>query len=309
MDDARMKEGSMMIGVAFETLQTEYWVASLDAIRAECAKRNVQILEAVANGDANRQLQQVRNFITRKVDGIIVVPKDGKTVIPMIRAANEAGIPIVCYNRPPDKSDARSVTVVADNFAITKDTVRYLAERARASEVRHKAMILIGDLGDINALGRRDGFDAVVKEYEDCIEVVARVPTEWNNEKALAGVQNAIQAHPDISLIFTSSDMHLPAIVSALKSAGRYKRVDEEGHVLLGAFDGDATAYQMLVDGYLDADGVQNAYFESEAAVQAIVDLKEGKDVPELIRDPGFVIHQGNLEEMKGQMWGAQIRR
>jgi inositol transport system substrate-binding protein len=296
------------VGVAFETLQTEYWVASLAAIRAECARRDLAMLEAVANGDANRQLQQVRNFITRQVSGIIVVPKDGKTVIPMIRAANSAGIPIVCYNRPPDKSDARAVTVVADNYAITKATVNYLARKARASGRKHKALILIGDLGDINAIGRRDGFEDAVKDYPDCLEVVARVPTEWNNEKALAGVANALQAHPDISFIFTSSDLHLPALASALKNANKYHPAGAPGHVLLAGFDGDATAYQMLVDGYLDADGVQNAYFESEAAVQAILDLRAGKPVPDVIPDPGFVIHQDNLKDMAPKMWGAQVK-
>ena len=53
----------------FETLQTEYWVASLEALKAECAKRDVRVLEAVADGDANRQLEQGNNFLARKVDG------------------------------------------------------------------------------------------------------------------------------------------------------------------------------------------------------------------------------------------------
>ena len=116
-------EKKMTIGVSFETLQTEFWVAALDAFRGELAKRNITLLEAIANGDANRQLEQVRNFITRKVDGIIVVPKDSKTIIPVIKSANQAGIPIVLFNRPPDPSEAKSVTVVADNYAITRATV------------------------------------------------------------------------------------------------------------------------------------------------------------------------------------------
>ena len=105
--------GKLTVGVAFETLQTEYWVAGFEAIKAELAKRDMQVLEAVADQDANRQLQQVKNFIARKVDGIILVPKDAKTCIPMIKAANEAGIPIVLFNRPADKSDAKSVAVDA----------------------------------------------------------------------------------------------------------------------------------------------------------------------------------------------------
>jgi hypothetical protein len=43
--------------------------------------------------------------------------------------------------------------------------------------------------------------------------------------------------------------------------------------------------------------------------VQDIVDLRAGKQLPEMIRDPGFVIHQGNLKEKSAQMWGAQVKQ
>jgi ABC-type sugar transport system substrate-binding protein len=299
----------LTLGVAFETLQTEYWIAGYEAIKSECAKRGFKVAEAVADNDANRQLEQVKNFITRKVDGIILVPKDASTCIPMIKAANAAKIPIVLFNRPAGKSDAKSVAVVADNFALTKETVAYMISQAKKSGGKHKAMVLLGDLGDINAIGRRDGFDAAVKEAADTLEIVARVPTEWNQEKAQAGVVNALQANPEINFIFTSSDFLFPSIVSALKSTGKYEKIGAPGHVLLGGFDGDATAFQMLQDGYLDATGVQDVYFEAQQSVQAIVDLRAGNQLPEIIRDPGFVIHQGNLKEKAAQMWGANAKK
>jgi ABC-type sugar transport system substrate-binding protein len=300
---------TLTIGVSFETLQTEYWVAGFNAIKEDLERRNIKMLEAIADGDANRQLEQVKNFVTRKVDGIIIVPKDANTIVSMIKTANEAKIPMVLFNRPPAPSSAKSVTIVADNFAITKATVEYLCEQAKRSGKKHKAMILIGALGDINAVGRRDGFEAAVKDYPQVIDVVARVPTEWNQEKAQAGVVNALQANPDIDFIFTSSDFLLPSIVSALKAAGKYKKIGEPGHVLMAGFDGDATAYRMLVDGYLDATGVQDVYFEARASVQAVLDSLEGKPVAEKILDPGFVIHQGNLKESAPRMWGANVKK
>lgn len=299
----------LTIGVAFETLQTEYWIAGYEAIKSECAKRGFKVVEAVADNDANKQFEQVKNFVTRKVDGIILVPKDASTCIPMIKAANAANIPIVLFNRPAGKSDAKSVAVVADNFALTRDTVAYMIGVAKKSGKKHKAMVLLGDLGDINAVGRRDGFEAAVKEAPETVEVVAQIPTEWNQEKAQAGVVNALQANPDISFIFTSSDFLFPSIVSALKAAGKYHKIGQPGHVLLGGFDGDATAFAMLQDGYLDATGVQDVYFEAEQSVQAIVDLRAAKQLPEIIRDPGFVIHQENLKDKSPQMWGANIKK
>jgi ABC-type sugar transport system substrate-binding protein len=215
-------DGTPVIGVSFDTLQTEYWVASRDALAAEIKARGADLILAVANNDANRQLEQVNNFIAKGVDGIVIAPKDAQAVVPIIKAANRAGIPIVLYNRPPADGAGKSVTVVADNFEITRRTVNYMIEQAGKSGRKHEALILVGDLGDINAVGRRDGFDAAVQSHADLIEVVARVPTEWNQEKALAGVTNALQANPEIDFIFSSSDFLFPSVISALQQAGKY---------------------------------------------------------------------------------------
>jgi ABC-type sugar transport system substrate-binding protein len=99
----------------------------------------------------------------------------------------------------------------------------------------------------------------------------------------------------------------LPSIASALKGAGRYRKTGEAGHVILGGFDGDATAWRMIEEGTLDATGVQDVYFEAKAAIEALLDVKAGKAVPPVILDPGFVIHQGNKAEKAPRMWGARV--
>ncbi len=301
--------GVRTIGVAFETLQTEFWVAGFDRLKSDCAAQGITMLEGVADGDASRQFDQVKNFINRRVDGIVIVPKDGKTVIPMIKAANAAGIPVVLYNRPADPTEAKHTAVAPDNFAITKETVEHLVSLARKTGKKQKAMILMGDLSDVNAIGRRDGFEAAVREAGDAVEVVARIPTDWNQEKALAGVQSAMQAHPDIGLIFTSSDFMFPSIKSVLSNLGKWKRHTEPGHVILGGFDGDATAYQLMTEGYVDATGVQDVYWEAEQAIRVLVDAKAGKAVPARIDDKGFAITQANLKEKEARMWGAVMAR
>lgn len=303
------KRTAPLIGVAFETLQTEYWVASRNGIESELRKRQLEMLESIADGDANRQLEQIRNFVARKVDGIILVPKDAQTPIPMIRDANAAGIPIVLFNRPAAPNDGKSVAVVADNFAIARDTVGWLAAQAVRGVGKRQAAILMGDLSDINAINRRDGFEAALKPHTGAIEVVARIPTEWNQEKALAGLTNALQANPGIDFIFTSSDLLLPSISSALKNAGKWKTAKEAGHVWLAAFDGDATAFRLLTEGYLDADGVQDVQFDTAAAVKAVEELRAGKQLPPVILDPGFVIHRDNVKEMAPRMWGANAAK
>ena len=66
-------------------------------------------------------------------------------------------------------------------------------------------------------------------------------------------------------------------------------------------------AYQMLQDRYLDADGVQDVFYGCSASVQAILRYMKEEPMEELIVDPGFVIHQENLEQKAFNMWGAQF--
>ena len=53
---------------------------------------------------------------------------------------------------------------------------------------------------------------------------------------------------------------------------------------------------------------MQDVYFEVDACVQAIVDLRAGRPVEPVIKDPGFVIHQANLTERSARMWGANVK-
>lgn len=297
-------EGAKTIAVLFDGLYSEFWVAGIQIIREDLKKRGFDIMEAISDQDDNKQFEQVRAAIARKVDGIIIVQTDSNAVIPAIRAANEAKIPMVHFNRPPAESDAFSVAIQADNQKIARDAVAYACEVAKASGRKHKAAILIGDLGDPNAIQRRDGFEEAVARHAEVIEVVAKIPTEWNADTAFAGLTNALQANPDISFLFTSSDFLIPQIRQALRSAGKWHKVGEEGHVIFTGFDGFPEAYALMRDGYMDACGVQNLFYETELAIQSILDLQAGKTVGKLLLDPGFAITQANMQEKAEEMWG-----
>jgi ABC-type sugar transport system substrate-binding protein len=300
-------QGKKTIAVLFDGLYSPFWVAGLDVIKQDLTRRGYEMVQAISDKDDNRQFEQVRAMLARKVDGIIIVQTDSNAVIPAIKAANDAHVPMVHFNRPPAKTDAFSVAVVADNRSITNATVEHMVKVAREKGGKYKAAILIGNLGDPNAIGRRDGFFDVVDKNKDIIDVVARIPTEWNADVAFAGLTNAFQANPDINFLFTSSDFMFPQIVQVMKTRNKFQPIGHKDHVIFGGFDGDATAYELLKDKYLDADGVQDLFKEAELAVNAIVDLQDGKTVERVLLDPGFAIHQANLEQARDRMWGYSI--
>ena len=302
------------IAVLFDGLYSLFWVAGCEAMEANLKNRGFAVAKAISGRDDAKQLIQVRAMIARGVQGIIIVHTDANAVIPAIRAANKANIPMVHFNRAPAPSDAFSVAVQADNRRIAIDTVQRIVQVAKLRGGTYKAAILIGDLGDENAIARRDGFFEVVNQHPDLIKVVSRIPTDWNADKAFAGLTNAFQAYPDINFLFTSADFMLSQIVEVMKKANKFHPIEHPEHVVFGGFDGDKMAYELLRDQYMDADGVQDLEFEAKLCVDAILDITAGRLGPKkdqsnpiVLNDPGFTIHQDNLDAMKDRMWGYQL--
>src|ERR1700722_11028025 len=131
------------IPLLFDSLISPFWVAAIESFRRQIAARGWSALEAVSNMDDNRQYTQVKSMIERGVDGIVIVHTDDKAVIPSIRGDNEAGGPMVHFNRAPAPSDAYSVAVVADNRKLMDQTVTALIGIAQREPKRYQGAILL----------------------------------------------------------------------------------------------------------------------------------------------------------------------
>jgi len=292
------------IALLFDSLVSPFWVSAIELLRQTARDRGWSVLEAVSNMDDNRQYDQVRSMIQRGVDAIVIVHTDEKAVIPAIRAANAAGVPMIHFNRPPAPSDAYSVAVVVDNRKLMDETVSALIDIAKTRGGKYKAAALLGDLGDANGAHRRDGIYDAIDRNRDVVDLVARIVTEWNADKAFTGLTNALQAHPDINMLIASSDFLTPQIQQALRAAGKWYPAGHPEHVLIAGFDGDASGYEQLAAGYYDVDGVQNLHYEVELTLKALDQLWANERPPKILIDPGFVISRDTLQAKRDQMWG-----
>jgi len=296
---------------AFQDLETEFWVAGHQAITTTLREEGHTVIERNANEDANRQFEQVRDCIAQGVDGIITIPQDGESAVTIVREAQENDVPIAVFNRPPSDL-SRGIIVVADNETIAEQAVDFLADEALAKADEGETLqplIVVGDLGDPNAVGRKEGFYNAIRKHGDRFATPIEVASEWDAATALANLEAAVTANPEIDLIFTSSDFLFPTIRSVLEPRGMWHPRGEEGHIVLGGLDGDATACQLIKEGYVDATGVQDLYFEAEAAMNAILEaIEEGEYAPnEVIEDPGFALTHENMDEREMDTWGCVL--
>jgi ABC-type sugar transport system substrate-binding protein len=296
------------IALLFDSMIAPYWVQSLAVMRAEAARRGWKALEAVSDMDDNRQFQQVKSMIQRKVDGIVIIQTDQKAVIPAIRAANAAKVAMVHYDRAPAESDAYSVAMVSDSRKLMRQAIDAALDAGKAAGGKRKGAILIGSLGDQNAVERLAGFHDAVAARPDDIEVVAEIPTDWKVEKHFSGLTNALQSHPDIDFVTICSDTFVPTVEQVLRTAGRWKKNNEPGHVFIASFDGDENGYKAVADGYVDAVGVQDMTRDIEITFGALESQWKGEKPAKLLYDDKvYVLTPANATQLRDRIWGYQV--
>lgn len=309
-------QDNITVCFSFQDLETEFWVAGHLAITEELRSRGYEVLEYNANENPDRQLEQVRDCIAQGVDGIIIIPQDGDSAVTMIGEAQAADTPIAVFNRPPNDR-SRGITVVADNVSATEQAVEFIAQKAlRQFEVTGEPvtpLIVVGALQDTNAIGRREGFFNVITRYNErypgMFNEPIEVASEWDAATALANLEAAITANPDVDFLYTSSDFLFPTIRSVLEPRGKWAPTGDPNHVLMAGLDGDATACMLIEQGFVDATGVQNLYLEADMTMDRLLQaIEEGDPTPnDVLLDPGFALTAGNFIWEAENMWGCTL--
>lgn len=297
---------------AFQDLSTGFWGAGHAAIVNTLTENGVEVVELNGGKDANRQLEQVKDCIAQGADGIILTADDGDSETMLVALAQESDVPIATFNRPPSDL-SKGIIVVADNESVARLAVEEMAalaeEKFKATGQKLHPLILVGDLADPNAVKRREGFMNALANHPGIFEEPVEINTKWNSQVALAGLEAAMTADPDIEFIFTSSDFLFPTIQGVLEPMGKWKKTGEDGHVILGGLDGDDGACKLIREGYVDSTGVQDVYLEAELALDSIqAAIADGDPRPNAIKlDPGFALSQANYAEKGPTTWGCLV--
>lgn len=303
------EEKSYKVGVAMHSLLDDFWVADYDAIMEAAEEKGVEIVETVANGDANRQNEQISDLIAQGCQAIIIAAQDSSSIQTAIQECNDAGVKVVINNMPVEATDTAKpdIQILSDNEEMAYQSMKYIIEKAQADGITYdNAIMMIGNLGDQNALDRKAGYERAMEETPDVVNVVVEVPTEWDTEVALSGLQNALQAYPNADLIIMPSDILWAPAQSALEAVGRWVPIGEEGHVTCMGFDGDATGMGMMADGYNSCEAVQNAVQTGIDCIDWAVRLIDGETPEGDVLDPGIIVTQENYEEVKGDIWSIK---
>ncbi len=114
---------SSTIGVAVSAISNHYFSDVISAVEVACSKRNLMMFLSDTHDDPMHQLQVVREFYRRRVDGIVLAPvSDGDTDILGFLRSNK--VPTVLIDRVANEDFDQ---VGAENLEATAELVLHLA--------------------------------------------------------------------------------------------------------------------------------------------------------------------------------------
>ncbi|MDD4872357.1 MAG: sugar ABC transporter substrate-binding protein [Kiritimatiellae bacterium] len=250
----------LTIGVSLMNLSSEFIVLINKAMEERAKELDVKLIANDAQRSADKQVQQIENFIAQKVDAIILNPCEVEASSPAVDKAIAAGIPVINVN-----SVTKSVPTA---FAGSRDeesgkiAMEYIVKRLAGTG---NVLIMQGYMGQAAQIKRDKGADEILAGNSG-IKVLAHQTAEWDRAKAMSLMENWIQTFgAKINAVYAHNDEMAMGAVIALENAKLKDKI-----VVVGV-DAIADALQAVKAGRLDATVFQDAAGQGRTAVELAV--------------------------------------
>lgn len=231
-----------LIGLSLDTLKEARWQADRDLFVARCNALGADVKVTEANSDDTRQMSDVHALITSGVDVLVIVPHNGTAMAAAVRAAKQANIPVIAYDRLIRDSEL-DLYISFDNVRVGELQAQYLVDKLPKGRI----VRIYGSKTDNNAFQFKQGQDNVLKPYIDRgdIQVIHEDWAEdWKPENGKRIAQAALTAHPaGFDAILASNDGTAGGAIQALSE----ERI--AGKVLVTGQDAELVACQRIVAG------------------------------------------------------------
>ena len=280
---------SKVIGVSLLTRAHVFYKDLEEGLKTEAAKNGYELIITAGEFDLGKQSAQIEDFITRKVDAIIVCPVDSRGIGPAVKKANEAKIPVFTADIAAQEGDV-VCHIASDNVAGGRLAGEYLAKLLGGKGT----VAIIGQPTVTSVLDRVQGFKEAISKFPE-IKIVADVNGEGLRDKAMQAASDILQAHPDLSGIFGIND---DSALGALDAVQQFKR---SGVNIVG-YDATPPAVDAIIKGTeLKADVIQYPKKIGETTIIKIKEYFSGASVPKIIPVEVGIVDKEALQKISSR--------
>jgi len=262
--------------VTLLALQNPFFKVIGDSVAAEAAKAGYDTIVLSADNDVARQSNQVKDFIVKQVAAIVLSPCESRSIVPVIREANENSIPVLTVDIPCNEPGVKLLTQVAtDNYGGGKEAAKAMIEAL--GPAGGKVAVLHFKQAEscrLRVQGFREVIDAHNATEAGTIDIVTELESGGAKDIGYKAAEDALQAHPDLRGIFAINDPAALGARAALEKAGKTQQATIVG------FDGQPEGKQAIKEGKVYADAIQFPDKMGVEIVAAIMKYSRGEDVP-----------------------------
>jgi ribose transport system substrate-binding protein len=272
------KKETIRIGFVMKTLSNPFFNAMEKGAQKASKELGIEIKVQAAKEETSfqEQIDIVENMITNKVDAIVIAPAGSIEIVPIVKKAMDAGIPVINVDNRIDEGAAKDAGLKTVPYVGASNLDGgYLAGQYLVKQLNGKGKVAVieGIQGVDNAEQRKEGALKAFKENSS-IEVVASQSANWETEQAVNITANILQANPDLKGIFAANDMMAFGAVKAIEAAGK------TGKVLVTGYDALDQAIEYIKGGEMLSTVDQNPADMGYYSVKFALDAINGKDVP-----------------------------
>jgi ribose transport system substrate-binding protein len=235
--------------------------------------------------DLARQTSQVENFVTQKMDAIVIAPVDTRGIVSAVEEANHDSIPVFTVDISAAGGHVTS-HIASDNAQGGRLVGEYLARMLKG-----RGDVAILDQPTVSSvIDRVRGFREAMAKYPNIRIVAAPAVERGLRDVAKNKMDNLLQSHPSLAAVFGSNDDCALGALASARAAGR-------SDVLIVGFDATPEARSAIETGsQLKADAIQYPEVIGRRAIETIYRALHGEAVPPVVAVPVGIVDRDSLK-------------
>jgi D-xylose transport system substrate-binding protein len=231
---------------------------------------HLELIVESADDNPSKQLDQAQAAIADGASVILLAPPVPNQAQSVVLAAHSAGIPVINYAYAASNADV-DYYVTVPFASLGENAAKYVVKQLGGKKPLKLALIT-GDPSSFFDREQNRGWHNVLDPMikDGTVQVVCQSDNlQDSEENALTAVEGCLQQAPDgIDAVLVHNDSSVNGAVAALTAQNVLDKVK-----VFGGYDGQASAIQYLLAGYLGNDAVPRYNSMATTAIKIAVAL------------------------------------
>lgn len=274
------REG-ILIGLSLDSIVVERWQRELEIIVSTVNEMGAEIDVQIANEDLQKQTEQIKYLIEKKVDVLIIVPNDARGFFDVLTEAERNNIPVIAYDRLIMHPNV-DLYISFDNVEIGKGISKKLLDEMlkdsdnseQLADAPLNLVIINGDPKDNNSILLNNGFYETLQPILDqgLVTIVDETwANEWREQYAKDSVEKVLASGGKIDGIIAANDV---LATGAIEVLSRWRLA---GTVPVVSQDAELSACQRIVEETQLATAYKPIYELATLTAKVAVGMAKGE--------------------------------